>query len=55
MFFDPEKKIDLPVLAKELIEHGLMEKTFCEMTKEEVLLVCEIVFNASDPILPYTF
>ena len=40
----PEIEIDLPRLAQALIERGLMEKSFADMTKDEIMdvwVVCK--------------
>ncbi len=49
----PEIEIDLPRMAQALIERGLMEKTFAEMTKEEIMDVCRIVSLATLSDLPF--
>ncbi len=49
----PEIEIDLPRMAQALIERGLMDKTFAEMTKDEIMDVCRIVSLATMTDIPF--
>ena len=49
----PDIEINLPRLAQALIERGLMEKTFAEMTREEIMDVCRIVSLAMISDVPF--
>ena len=48
--------IDLPALAAKLTEKGLIDKTFYDMNRDEVMAMCEAVLDAHDPdheVIPY--
>ena len=48
---DTGYRFDLPKIAEELIRRGLIDKSLHEMTKEEILEVCNIIAMNSKNIM----
>jgi len=44
---------NLKGLAAWLMDKGLMDKRFCDMSREEIEAVCEEVHHATDPVSGY--
>lgn len=44
--------INLPVLAERLNEYGILNKSFMDMTKTEILLMVSAVFSNPDESVP---
>ncbi|MBV5338165.1 MAG: hypothetical protein J0665_01210 [Deltaproteobacteria bacterium] len=44
--------INLPVLAERLNEYGILNKSFMDMTKTEILLMVSAVFSNPDDSVP---
>jgi hypothetical protein len=44
--------IDLPALAERLNEYGILNKSFMDMTKSEILLMVDAIFSNPDDSVP---